>query len=102
MVQFRLTGCYRGKGKREKMFFRHKYGGLYRLESLAKDSATGDDFVIYDHVFPFDEERWVRPKAEFFDGRFTMVTVAEVTKIMQQDPLLMAASIREAKASAKK
>lgn len=45
-------------------------GGLYRVLRRGKIEATLDDVVIYDNI---KEETWVRPAAEFDDGRFMPV-----------------------------
>lgn len=54
--------------------WRHKKtGGLYQVVTRAKIEATMTDAIVYrslDHG-----EHWVRPEAEFYDGRFEEVQV---------------------------
>lgn len=47
---------------------RHRKGGLYRRVTTAVLEADRSDVVIYDDA---DGTIWVRPVAEFEDGRFT-------------------------------
>lgn len=48
----------------------HRKGGRYRVIGEALAEATLQPVVIYDDV---EGHIWVRPKAEFLDGRFTPV-----------------------------
>ena len=54
--------------------YRHKKRGTkYRLiEAGAILEATGERVVVYQCID--DGQVWVRPHAEFFDGRFERVT----------------------------
>jgi hypothetical protein len=55
-----------------------KSGGLYRLETysaLIEDGIT--QAAIYRSLW--DGQVWVRPVAEFFDGRFRNLAVDEIT-----------------------
>lgn len=51
----------------------HKKGGLYRVLGDAIWEPERTPVVIYDDA---DGTVWVRPAAEFDDGRFTPLTVA--------------------------
>lgn len=55
-----------------------KSGGLYRLET---DTALIEDGVVQAAIYRslWDGQVWVRPVAEFFDGRFINLSVDEVT-----------------------
>jgi hypothetical protein len=48
---------------------RHRKGGLYRLLARGRIEATLEPCAIYQSVT--DDLVWVRPEAEFEDGRFT-------------------------------
>jgi len=48
---------------------RHRKGGLYRLIARGRIEATLEPCAIYESVK--DDLVWVRPEAEFEDGRFT-------------------------------
>ena len=48
---------------------RHRKGGLYRLIARARIEATLEPCAVY--VSVTDDLAWVRPEAEFQDGRFT-------------------------------
>ncbi len=49
---------------------RHKKGGLYRVIAEGLLETDRSDVVIYDDA---QGQVWVRPAAEFWDGRFTAV-----------------------------
>ena len=52
--------------------YRHRRGGTYRLVLLATIEATGEPAVAY--LSESDPRRlWVRPLAEFGDGRFERI-----------------------------
>jgi hypothetical protein len=56
---------------------RHRKGGLYRLIARARIEATLEPCAVY--VSVTDDLAWVRPEAEFEDGRFTrLVPEAEL------------------------
>lgn len=46
---------------------RHYKGGLYRFLSAARHSETGENMVVYEHLWPHARGLWVRP-AELFYG----------------------------------
>jgi hypothetical protein len=48
----------------------HKKGGFYRVIAEGLLEADRSDVVIYDDA---QGQVWVRPAAEFWDGRFTAV-----------------------------
>jgi hypothetical protein len=57
--------------------YRHlKSGGEYTVLLTGKLEATGEDVVIYQSE---TSQIWVRPLAEFVDGRFQPVGVAPAT-----------------------
>lgn len=46
---------------------RHYKGGLYRKLSEGKHSETGEEVVVYEHLYPHERGIWVRP-TEMFNG----------------------------------
>lgn len=52
---------------------RHRKGGLYRLLLRARIEATLEPCAVY--VSLTDDLAWVRPEAEFEDGRFTRLVL---------------------------
>lgn len=64
--------------------WRHRKGGVYRVVCCAVRESDMVPVVVYQCEYPqgalFDRKlavTWVRPLAEFVDGRFTMVTPPE-------------------------
>ena len=49
---------------------RHRKGGLYRLVAHGILESDRSDVVIYDDA---EGTTWVRPAAEFYDGRFSLL-----------------------------
>ncbi len=73
-------------------YFRHFKGGFYKLITIAKDSETLEEMVVYQALYG-DHGFWVRPKKMFFekivrDGkemcRFTQLTDEEVDKLLRK------------------
>ena len=59
--------------------YRHKKtGGTYQLLSFATIEATMTPAVVYGGRLKGETHRWVRPLAEFCDGRFEPVDMATV------------------------
>lgn len=67
---------------REGDYYQHRKGGVYRVQALARLEADGSLVVMYEHQTyqsPLqrvcgDGQMWVRPQAEFKDGRFTLIS----------------------------
>ncbi len=64
----------------KRRLYRHvKTGRLYQITSTATLEKTGEAVVIYSlghehpYALPNDQRLWVRPEAEFHDGRFEAV-----------------------------
>lgn len=47
-------------------FYRHFKGNLYQIKTLAKDSETGQDLVVYQGMYP-PFTVWVRPLSMFME-----------------------------------
>jgi hypothetical protein len=54
----------------------HFKGGLYRYLGVPKDSRTGEaaamngtEMVVYEHLFPYERELWIREYDEFHGTR---------------------------------
>jgi hypothetical protein len=59
-------------------------GGLYTiLISDATNENTGEPAVVYKSLW--DGAVWVRPAAEFHDGRFRNLMVEEVTDVRSEE-----------------
>lgn len=52
--------------------WRHRKGGAYEIVTNARNEATLEAVVVYrDEIVGMT---WVRPLAEFIDGRFTKIS----------------------------
>lgn len=56
-----------GVGRR----YRHRRGGTYRVVALARVESDGTPAVVY--RAEYEDAAWVRPAAEFADGRFVAI-----------------------------
>jgi hypothetical protein len=86
-----------------KDLYRHTDGGLYEFQRYAKSADTGKDVVIYQHLWPFTQDTWVRDREEF-EARFTNITEKEyhqiktsMTREDAQAAIIAAKAIRRAK-----
>lgn len=66
--------------------YKHKYGGIYGLESMLAPHLADPNpspFVSYVHLYPFEFTTLCKPATEFFDGRFTAISLNEFIDIVQ-------------------
>lgn len=83
--------------------YRHRYGGIYQLEGVAKSSEDPTVLrVVYSHVYPFDPDMWTRPFEEFTDGRFQEIDEAVLEATLAIDVDAYKKLIAANKAMAKK
>jgi len=54
-------------------YYQHKYGGLYRMITKCKHADTKEDMIVYEHMYPFDKQTYVRNQSEFFE-KFKPIT----------------------------
>jgi hypothetical protein len=66
-------------------YYQHRYGGLYIVKDIAKSSVDQSKWVVYNHVYPFEYETWIRPYAEWCDGRFRKVEHEEYAELLMRD-----------------
>ncbi|MGI4860491.1 MAG: DUF1653 domain-containing protein [Janthinobacterium lividum] len=60
----------------ENTVFKHqRTGRLYAFVLKAKLEASGEEVVVYRSLK--SGRTWVRPSAEFFDGRYALATAAQ-------------------------
>lgn len=66
-------------------FYQHIDGGLYLTKSLSTSSVDKSQWIVYDHVWPFEMKLWHRPLEEWTPERFREVDYAEATTIATGD-----------------
>lgn len=67
-------------------FYQHRYGGIYAVEfPKAKSSVDVSEWVVYTHIYPFEEEVWIRPYSEWTDGRFRPLEQEEYLHLIRRD-----------------
>ena len=47
---------------------RHYKGGLYQFIDLCNHSETGEQMVLYKHLWPHEQQYWVRPYKMFYEN----------------------------------
>jgi hypothetical protein len=67
-------------------YYQHRYGGVYEvLVPEAKSTVDKSLWTVYNHVWPFDREAWIRPYSEWTDGRFRELTGDEVRDLFARN-----------------
>jgi len=70
----------------EQVYYQHRYGGIYRVDhGCATNTVDGSEWVVYTHVFPFEKNTFIRPRAEFCDGRFVALSDSELDRALSND-----------------
>jgi hypothetical protein len=64
--------------------YQHGDGGIYLIIGAGRSSASGEPMVIYRHLWPFEQELWVRPLAEW-QSRFARISYAEFQSATRED-----------------
>lgn len=82
-------------------FYQHKDGGLYYTVEVSSSSVDQSRWVVYYHIFPFEQKMWHRPIDEWTPDRFKKVTALEVKEIVSQDQDKFAAQVTENKKARK-
>lgn len=54
----------------------HQDGGLYLVKSVGTSTVDADrsQHVVYEHVFPFKVQTWIRSRNEWISTRFKLLT----------------------------
>jgi len=83
-------------------FYQHRYGGIYSV-TIPKSTSTVDksEWVVYTHIYPFEEEVWHRPYAEWTDGRFRPLEAGEYLELIRKDRKTFQSEINAARKAAK-
>jgi hypothetical protein len=68
-------------------YYQHRYGGIYTVEvSKAKSVVDNTLWVVYNHVYPFETQAWIRPYNEWCEeGRFREISGDELYNVFQKD-----------------
>lgn len=83
-------------------FYQHRYGGIYRVvEPLTLNTIDKSEWVVYQHIYPFEEQIWCRPKKEWEDGRFKSLTPSELREQCNKDRDMFQKEIAANKLAAK-
>jgi len=66
------------------IYYKNKYGGIYCFITYANDTITDDEYIVYEHVYPYPKCTYVRPKNEFYVN-FKMIDNDELEIQLQRD-----------------
>lgn len=64
--------------------YRHVDGGIYTTIFTGTSTVDLTEQVVYEHLWPFERKKWIRPSSEFFDGRFTEISHSEMIVLTRQ------------------
>lgn len=78
-------------------YYKHKYGGIYRVIELAESVVDNSVWVVYNHVYPYEYKVWVRPLHEWTDDRFSILTNDEYHSEIVKDRENFRAEIEQRK-----
>lgn len=62
--------------------YKHQDGGFYVVQSIALSADDKSEWVVYAHVFPFEQRTWIRRLEEWTYERFQPVTNREMADVM--------------------
>ena len=83
------------------VYYQHRYGGLYIVSDVATSTVDKSRWVVYEHVYPFEYQTWIRPYDEWCDGRFRQITMAEYNEFLKRDRIEFQLEIGKARAASK-
>lgn len=87
----------------DKVYYQHRYGGIYTVDfPQARSTVDKSEWVVYTHVYPFEVSQWLRPKAEWNDGRFKVIEGMDLRRVLDQPREVLQAAINKAKQDATK
>ena len=65
-------------------FHLHVDGGLYQLKGIAKNSNHQETMAVYEHIYPFEKNLWIRPITEF-ELRFSPIEPQQAEYILSKN-----------------
>lgn len=65
--------------------YQHRYGGIYKVKHISLSTVDQSQWVVYEHVYPFEQKLWHRPYDEFIDGRFTEMLTHDLMYFCSKD-----------------
>ena len=71
------------------------------MRDIATSSVDKSKWVVYNHVYPFEYETWIRPYDEWCDGRFRKIEHEEYAELLMRDREEFKLEIGKAKALSK-
>lgn len=63
-------------------YYQHRYGGVYVILGVSTSTVDKSSWVVYEHIYPFENALWHRPYEEFIDGRFHHISNIEYIDII--------------------
>lgn len=83
-------------------FYRHVDGGLYFVRAIGISTVDQTHHVVYDHIYPFSAQQWIRPLREWTDVRFQLLTQTQAADILSLDRDTLQQEISSNKAARRK
>jgi len=66
-------------------YYQHRYGGIYEMKHTSLSTVDQTEWIVYQHIYPFEQKIWHRPSSEFFDGRFREISLDELDVIIENN-----------------
>jgi len=80
-------------------YYQHRYGGIYIAKEIATSAVDRSKWVVYNHIYPFEYETWIRPYDEWCDGRFRKISNSELNSLLGKDKAEFQVEIGKARAA---
>ena len=81
-------------------YYKHKYGGIYRFITEGINVDTKLNMVVYEHVYPFSQQTYVRNKTEF-ETSFRIIDYPQVCIELSKDKIAFQIEITNYKNASK-
>lgn len=81
------------------VYYKHRYGGIYRHLMYAVNKDLGcEEVVVYQHIFPFEQNTFVRKKQDFMSN-YKVLSDEELNMELQKDKYSLQKEITTNKAN---
>lgn len=67
-------------------YYKHKYGGIYRIITEGIHVDTKLIMVVYEHIYPFEQQTYIRNKTEF-EMNFSIIEYSQICTELSKDKI---------------
>ena len=81
-------------------YYKHKYGGIYRIITEGIHVDTKLIMVVYEHIYPFEQQTYIRNKTEF-EMNFSIIEYSQICTELSKDKIAFQIEITNNKTNSK-